>query len=193
MEFLTFRRTVVCAAAVTLALTLSVPALGHRVSPFGGAWPHATGQNVYLPYATITQGQPAGYYTVINSAMRAWYDAPTRVWPYPTDYNHSVVDFYIVNTADTYWGITDVHPCSASGCAYRWANIILNRRTVDAESLHQGQAIVVHEVGHALGLSHVCGQAACPAGSLATIMQWGELPYNTPQNHDINDVNAIYP
>jgi len=180
------------AIAGIAAIVSAVPAGAHRVYPFGGVYPHTPGQYLYLPYAVITQGQPATYHTAIDDAMRAWYDTPTRVWPYRGDPQQTKADFYMISTQDTYWGLAVNRPCSYSGCAYKWTDLYLNRRTMDRESVFTAKAIVVHEVGHAVGLSHVCGEASCPAGSATTIMQWGRLNYNTPQNHDINDVNAIY-
>jgi hypothetical protein len=176
---------------VGLAICLASPAAGHRFYPFGGQYRHTPGQYLYLPYA-MTSGHPSGYTTAINRAMRAWFDTPTRVWPYPSNFQQSVVDFYMVSNQETWWGMALNRPCSGTGCAYRWTDVYLNRRTMDPETLFTSQGIVVHEVGHALGLSHVCGQTSCPAGSDRTIMQWGRLSYNTPQNHDINDINAIY-
>ena len=169
------------------------PAAAHRYYPFGGLFPHTAGTYLYLPYYIATGGAPTGYYTAINGGMRAWYDSPTQVWPYPSNYQTSAVDFYITSTTDTWWGLTINHPCSGVGCSYRYADVYLNRRTMDPETIFQSQAIVAHEVGHAMGLSHVCGEAACPPGSATTLMQWGRLPYNVPQNHDINDINAMYP
>ena len=184
------RLTVVVMAMLALVVTFfTSPAHAHRYSPFGGSFPHVQGSWLYLPY-TLTAG---GYVNETNAAMRAWYDTPTYVWPYQTsDYSSSKVDVYTQWRSDTWWGLTINKPCSYTGCSYQWADIILNTRTMNPESFFTRQAVVVHEVGHALGLSHVCGEAQCPSGYYSTIMQWGRLSYNIPQAHDINDINAIY-
>lgn len=186
------RLTLMAMAALALAVTLfTAPAQAHRYSPFGGKFPHAQGAWLYLPYTHMTAG---GYVNETNAAMRAWYDTPTRVWPYQTnDYNSSKVDVYTQWRSETWWGMAINKPCSYAGCSYQWVDIILNSRTMNPESFFTRQGITVHEVGHALGLSHVCGEAQCPSGHYRTIMQWGRLSYNIPQTHDINDVNAIYP
>jgi hypothetical protein len=186
------RLTLMAMATLALAVTLlTSPAQAHRYSPFGGSFPHVRGSWLYLPYTHMTAG---GYVNETNAAMRAWYDTPTRVWPYQTsDYNSSKVDVYTQWWSGTEWGMAINKPCSYAGCSYQWVEIYLNSRTMNPESFFTRQGITVHEVGHALGLSHVCGEAQCPSGYYRTIMQWGRLSYNIPQTHDINDVNAIYP
>jgi hypothetical protein len=180
-------RSILLALVITIGMSLAAaPASAHR-SAHGGQYPHTAGTTLYLPY-TMTAN---GYNSATNSAMYAWYNTPTRVWPYQTtDYNNSKVDVYTGSYAATWWGLAVNNPCSA--CWYSWTDIYLNTRTMNPESAFTRQGIVVHEVGHALGLSHVCGEAMCPPGSTPTIMQWGRLPYNTPRTHDITDINAIY-
>lgn len=177
--------------AMACAMATVPAADAHRVYPFGGQFPHTAGTYLYLPYMQVTN---AGYPNAMNGAMYAWYRTPTRVWPYPTSsYNASKVDFYTYNYAgETFAGMAINKPCSQAGCRYGWGEIYLNAPIMNGQSAFMQQAIVAHEVGHILGLSHACGEAACPYGSASTLMQWGQLPYNVPQAHDINDVNAIY-
>lgn len=186
----------VTAAVSVLPAEARQQAAAHR-HEHGGAYAHTAGRTLYLKYWIAPLGQPTGYTTVVNRAMRAWYDTPTRVWPYPvTSSNGSQVDWYAQFELDQYWGMAINKTSSGADCwgvcTYAWTDIILNRSTLDDEQIFNATGTAVHEFGHALGLSHACGAAACPAGSARTIMQWGYLPYNIPQTHDINDVNGIY-
>lgn len=169
-------------------------AQSHQIDPFGGAWPHNAGANLYLPYTiNPSSGLPPGWYTAINGAMLAWYRTPTWVWPYPSNFNQSLVDFYVGFYNDDWFGYTDLRPCYSAGCSYALANLYMNRTTLDNQPVFQSQKSSAHEFGHALGFSHPCASSPCAATTFTSIMFQGILSYNVPQNHDVNDVNAIYP
>jgi hypothetical protein len=170
------------------------PAQSHRIPPFGGSWPHTRGAYLYMPYTiNPASGLPQGWYTAINGAMYAWYKAPTRVWPYLANANTSVVDFYVAFYNEDWFGYTELKPCYGRGCKYTLANLYMNRTTLDNETVFQSQKSSAHEFGHSLGLSHPCATSPCRATRFTSVMFQGILTYNVPQNHDINDVNRLYP
>ena len=74
-----------------------------------------------------------------------------------------------------------------SGCEYAWVDIYLNTRTLSSEGDFIRQKVAAHEFGHAQGLAH-------PAFWISndSIMRQGSLPYNTPPQYDIDDINALY-
>jgi len=54
------------------------------------------------------------------------------------------------------------------------------------------QAVVTHEMGHSLGMAHAGYYAGESVGAYS-IMDYCCFGYSTPQTHDVNDVNALYP
>lgn len=184
-------RVVLC---VGVLITLATSATGHR-GDHGGVYTQTPGETLMLPYAIVTPDAPTEYVDVVHAGMSAWYRSPTRVWPYPDDPQVTLVDFRIDSWADDWLGmalnIAGGEVCLS--CAYDYTNVYLNRSQLDDDDGFLRQKVVVHEVGHALGLSHVCTVDHCPEGSPASIMRQGALPYNEPQSHDINDINEMYP
>jgi hypothetical protein len=105
---------------------------------------------------------------------------------YQTDFNSSKADFYSVNRSESWWGMTVHHPCSGWGCIYKWADLYLNTRTLDSETGFTRQKVAAHEFGHGIGLAHTTDWW------YTSIMKQGQLSYNAPQTHDVNDTNNLY-
>ena len=173
-------------AAGAVALTPS-PASANRAPPFGGAYAHTPGSYLELPYTIATASAPAEYRQAIEDGMKAWFRTPTLVWPYASSFASSRVDFYVLDAQDDYFGIAHNKPCAGAGCTFTFTNVELNQPVLDQQNAFLRQKVVVHEVGHAMGLSHVL-----PEEDVASVMRQGILAFNIPQNHDVNDVNAIY-
>jgi len=148
---------------------------------FGGKFPHTPGTWLYIGYT-----QSGGYTTEVQAAVNSWHSTPTRVWMFSENYAYSEADFYTQWRSETWWGLAVHHPCAGYGCSYRWADLYLNSRTLGSESSFIRQKVAAHELGHGLGLAH-CND--CWDNS---IMKQGYLSYNTPQQRDINDINALY-
>lgn len=74
------------------------------------------------------------------------------------------------------------------------SNVRLNTRagTFNVLSAASKQLVVVHELGHSLGLKHAGFYAGEAAGNYS-VMDYCCPGYNTPRTHDINDVNNLYP
>ncbi len=74
------------------------------------------------------------------------------------------------------------------------SNIRLNTHAGTFGSLNafDRQLVVVHELGHSLGLKHN-GYYAGGSSGYYSVMDYCCPSYNTPRQHDINDINALYP
>lgn len=149
----------------------------------GGRFPYTRGQWLYLPYtAPSTSYQPN-----MIAAGSNWYNTPTRAYPYrTTNYSISRIDFYQGNYGTSWWGASVNHPCSGSGCSYTWSDNYLNAQLLNGQSSFTRTKVATHEMGHGFGLQH-------PSCCFTSVMNQGGLSYNTPQTHDINDFNALYP
>jgi len=173
-------RGALAVVAVTATLLLSTATANAHF--LGGSFPHTNGSFLYLGYTT--QGS---YTAQAQAAAASWHSTPTLLFVQPEDISTSEEDFYGFAYDATWWGLTTLHPCSGSGCSYVWADLQLNTNTLGVESDFIRQKVACHEFGHGVGLAHVVG------GTIASIMRQGTLSYNTPQQHDIDDVNALYP
>ena len=173
-------RLAVLARAFCLALSAGIASAHY----FGGKFPHTAGTWLYIGYT-----QTGGYGTEVANAASSWHSTPTKVVVFREDYAYSEADFYTQWRSETWWGLAVHHPCAGSGCSYRWADLYLNSRTLGSESSFIRQKVAAHEFGHGLGLAHACGDCSW----YTSIMKQGYLSYNTPQSHDINDTNGLYP
>src|SRR5918997_6364567 len=148
---------------------------------FGGRFPYTRGTWLYIGYT-----QSGGYATPVHNAARSWHNTPTRAVVFTEAYANSEIDFFTQYRSESWWGLAVNNPCSGSGCTYRWSTLYLNSRTLAGESDFTRQKVAAHEFGHGVGLAHNTDSW------YSSIMKQGYLSYNTPQQHDINDINAIY-
>ena len=180
-----------------LATVVAVAAAGLAAGPvvhdasahsLGGHFPYTRGTWLYLPY---TAPAPYAYYPNMTQAASAWYNTPTRLWPYRTsDYNISRVDFYQGNYGTTWYGLTDHKPCFGGGAQcgpYSYANVFLNSQTMGGLSSANRTEVAIHEMGHAFGLAHAAWW------DTSIMAATGLHSWTAPRNHDINDTNIEYP
>jgi hypothetical protein len=132
--------------------------------------------------------QHGGYRTQVLDATRSWHNTHTCLVVFEEGVATSEADFYTQSRSETWWGLTVLHPCPGSGCSYRYADLYLNSRTLASQSDFIRQKVAAHEFGHGIGLAHTPRDV-----TYRSIMKQGSLSYNTPQSHDINDTNALYP
>jgi matrixin len=148
----------------------------------GGRFAHTAGNWLNLGY-TVS----GSYQAQQHAAASAWHVTPTRLIVFQEPFATSEEDFYGFAYSGTWWGLATLHPCPGSGCTYTWADLQLNTNTLNAETDFIRQKVAVHEFGHGIGLAHVTD------GTYPAIMRQGHVSYNTPQAHDIADVNSLYP
>lgn len=166
-------------ALIVASLVVVAPASAHRL---GGKFRHTSGSWLYLGYTTSGTYSPQAV-----AAAASWHNTPTRLVVFQESIANSELDFYTQYRANTWLGLTVLHPCSGSDCTYTWADLYLNSRTLASQSTFTRQKVAAHEFGHGIGLDHTSDWW------YTSIMKQGLLSYNLPQSHDINDTNAIYP
>jgi hypothetical protein len=178
-------RSRVWTALIIVALGFLISATttsAHRDWPFGGHFPHTPRTWLRLGFT-----QWGAYRDEVLAATRSWDRTRTRLVVFEEDYANSELDFFGYPFQGTWWGYGDPQPCSQGGCIYTWSNLYLNTNEMHDESRFVRQKVAAHEMGHGMGLSHV--QSWEPD----SIMKQGSQTYNTPRNHDVNDINAMYP
>lgn len=158
-----------------LLLTTAIVS-AHR---FGGKFPHTAGTYLYLGWT-----HSGSYRTQVVNGASSWTSTPTKLILFEEGISSSELDFYGYAYNATWWGLAEHHPCI--GCTYTYANLYLNTNTLGRESDFTRQKVATHEAGHGFDLAH-------PGSGFTSIMNQGYLSYNTPQQHDINDTNSIYP
>jgi len=157
---------------VGIVLVVGAPAQAHS---FSYGMPGAS--NTIRPYDYNSQWQGP-----MDRALSNWNVTPTPAWITKSSGARNSVT--AASYSDTYYGRYDRY-LNLSGYYYR---IKLNARTISRDASNFGNfvtSVFVHELGHSLKLGH---------NSVTSIMNDGRNrnSMTTPQQHDIDDVNAYY-
>lgn len=175
---------------VILATIILIPAFFSKGAAAylleGCKWP---GYTIY--WYTDTTGD---YETQTTNSALAWSATPTRISTSFSTTNQWIIVHAVNNGNDGHPGIT-YYLCTPTGAFQQPTVSDYNTSYTDFYSSAEKQNVMVHELGHAIGLGH-SGSAPppCPQPimypNVSTYETCGE---NTPQQDDINGINALYP
>jgi hypothetical protein len=160
------------------------------VGTFGWGW-RSAGKDFTLGWQ---YGGKHRYLGNVSQGATNWNDTKTKVHMTkladglsPTDKAIVVTD---VKTLDGYWGITGFpKPDDCSSCTYHVNGIQLAQDTLDKASDFIKTKVATHEIGHALALRHPIEFKLI----VKSVMNQHELPYNKPQQYDIDLLKQLYP
>lgn len=179
--------TAIAVGALALIVYSASPGLAYATN--GCRWPTA---NVPLYNAA-----PSGYSSLVTAAANDWTNTPTP-FQYSFDYNVNTAE--VVAAASNFGntgkdGITYYSVCYSGryGSGGYQNTSYWNTYYTGGYSTNARIQVMVHELGHALGLAH-SGSSTC---SGQPIMYYSSNRYFVcghigPQQDDINAVNAVY-
>jgi hypothetical protein len=134
-----------------------------------------------------------GYKTTMTNAMAAWSSAGTDVslTAVPPEYSYNVRLFDSNDGAVSYDGLTS-YSCSG-GVFVGVVASRANRYYTDGYSADGKKQVMVHEVGHALGLGH-SGSSACSGQPIMYLSsnRWTVCGHVNPQPDDVSGINYLY-
>lgn len=154
----------------------------------GGRWPNQPHSGccarltaaIVLPMTSYDQ---TGWW----NGMDAWNVSPANIVFSENSGGYAPVMYDTYNSGVGWDGITYIHPCNS--CTYTYDDAYLNYYYTVNYSDAEIQSVSAHELGHVLGLDHNTG---CVLMNAYTSTRWGTCGVNTPQQDDINGVNAQY-
>jgi hypothetical protein len=161
---------------------------------FGPGWPHTSGSSLDLKWSY------GGAHRYLGNAFQGtenWNEAGTHVqfsrWSGSGPINVSMAD--ATELGDTTIAIT-VAADWCYACSFTNNTIYFFSRQMDLLDDFQRTRTATHEIGHALSLRHPKDSGITT--STRSVMHQtadfrGRPNYNTPQQYDIDKVNALYP
>lgn len=169
---------------VTLSILLSQIALAYHL--FGGRWPN---QTCCLALYTYTTAHQSYNRTALTNGSSVWNNSSAHYTLISTSNSSSaqVTLNDVLDTSVSWDGIAYLGPCNS--CTYSGASVFLNTYYTSGYTDDQRQSVAAHELGHVAGLAHTDG---CVLMTPSTFNRWGICHIKTPQQDDINGVNAQY-
>lgn len=138
---------------------------------------------VEIPYFIKTQTGAKNFRTAITNAVKAWNDTPTRVL-FTEVTNPSSAKVTITSTTEVNGSNWGYGGWSATNGQITSGYVKLYSPTIGTASDSKVQGVAVHELGHVLALVH--------NSNSQSIMYTGYRSFNTPQQHDVDDIKAMY-
>ena len=135
----------------------------------------------------------SGYSTVARNSVSAWYatKTPLILTRVTSGANFRLTDGNYGNTG--FDGIT-YRTCSSDGYNVKAPISWLNTYYTDGYSVAKRQSVMVHEVGHALGLDEFSARSCTnvPIMQPDTETRYDACLLTTPQSDDVNGIHAMY-
>jgi predicted Zn-dependent protease len=152
----------------------------------GCKWP-GTGSNIY--WNTNTSGD---YYTQAVNAASDWTNTPTPIYMTMSS-NPQWITVQANNYGSTgqdgvsYLICDQITGAFGPGTTSNW-----NTYYTDGYSSAARQSVMVHELGHAIGLAHTGGSPCSIPIMYPSSERYSSCGYINPQQDDVNGVNYIY-
>ena len=155
---------------------------------FGGRW--ASNPTYYIDASNA-------YYSEFNNAISSWNSALSSIGASISFYYATLISSSVVTITDYYgyvgWNAQGEPGPNIYSGTYTYGTVRLNRTFMDNFSTGKRKAIITHELGHILGLSHnsytTTQTLMYEGGSEVYYDQWG---ISSPTNTEIGFLNTIY-
>jgi hypothetical protein len=182
-------RTTIVITGVVISAALLVPASAEPVSAYKLLNCKFTTSTLNWQDSTTT----SGYSSVASSSVSAWYatKTPLVLTRVTTGANFRITNGNYGNT--DFDGIT-YRTCSSDGYSVKAPISWWNTYHTDGYSVAKRQSVMVHEVGHALGLDEFSARSCVnvPIMQPDTETRYDACLLTTPRNDDVNGIHAMY-